>query len=121
MRAILLGRERSIRYPAIRRAGRGLLICLLTWFVFYSSACRLSAGPGCAEARVPKAVHLRSTLTVACNSPGRYAKPYDNARNGLTTTLSPILFALFLHRSGFGVYSIDRHVSIEKYNILWFK
>ena len=28
---------------------------------------------------------------------------------------------LFLPRSGFGVYSIDRHVSIEKYNILWFK
>jgi hypothetical protein len=28
---------------------------------------------------------------------------------------------VFLPRSGFGVYSMDRHVSIEKYNMLWFK
>jgi hypothetical protein len=39
----------------------------------------------------------------------------------LPTTFSPIFLILFLPRSGFGVYSIDRHVSIEKYNILWFK
>ena len=71
---------------------------------------------------MPKTVRLKVHFDrCLAHVPAVYAKQYDNARNGLTTTLSPILFDLFLPRSGFGVYSIDRHVSIEKYNILWFK
>jgi len=45
---------------------------------------------------------------------------YDSSEDGLTTMPTSNLI-LFLPRSGFGVYSIDSHVSIEKYNILWLK
>jgi hypothetical protein len=45
---------------------------------------------------------------------------YDSSGARLTTMRHRSLI-LFLPRSGFGVYSIDSHVSIEKYNILWLK
>jgi hypothetical protein len=67
---------------------------------------------------VPKNVHV---MIVALHLSRPLLKAHDSARDGLTTTLCPIFLILFLPRSGFGVYSMDRHVSIEKYNMLWFK
>jgi hypothetical protein len=59
-------------------------------------------------------------MITALHYPALAGAFYDSAGDGLTTMRIESLI-LFLPRSGFGVYSIDRHVSIEKYNILWLK